>query len=263
MMKFRSGYAHSAFSSALKLIFKTRRHPLGSRAVCDAEKKREETGEASLRRKRTEARRKHRRQEGGHGARALIKLGAVITTAALVVNIASLVHSKSIDMDRAQAALNAPAAVEEIVFVPPELDSGKKDDAEKEETARPVAGVLTYAIGAVLSFFARSALQIFSPVIGNIISWLIFAAAVFAAVIIAMKKAFPGVPLKELLPKKSLAAIFAATAALIAGYELAVYYKPELIQSMRIAVLIAGAAFSLIAFLRLRDRALEIRSAQG
>ena len=180
--------------------------------------------------------------------------GAVLLAASLAVNVAGVLVSEKPTEDELNAALTPSYVIEETVDMAPTADDAG-DEATDEEDERKnkkisARSVLVYIVGGIASLFGT----LLSPVLYKVLGWAIFAAAVFCAIIIALKHLFPYVPLKELLSKKNVFSIALFIIAVIAIAELLGYYLRDYMIYIKIGALLSGLVFVVAEFNHLRDK---------
>ncbi len=175
------------------------------------------------------------------------KAAAIAAASVLALGLAAGAAVNSVNPEKAlsERDLIPPYVVEETVDLPPITDELILDDEKKEKVKKQSAfsfySAFVYIVGGVVSLFSGLAGLFGVPVIGRILVWIVFAAVVYLAIIIAVKKAFPDIPLRELFSKKNAVLIGLLIVLLIAAAEVAMYYGARFVLYIKLAVLIAGA----------------------
>lgn len=180
------------------------------------------------------------------------KVGAAVLAVSLAVNVAGiLLAPDQPDSAELNAALTPSYVIEESVDIAPSADDAAVSDQEDEEKKHKkisAYSIFAYIAGCIVSFVSSLLLTVLTPIATTVIGWAIFAAAVFGAIILGLKKAFPDVPLKELLSKKNVCIIGIFIAAVIALCEVFAYYFRDYMIYFKIAAYIAGIIFVVYEF---------------
>ena len=189
------------------------------------------------------------------------KLSAAVLAVTLTVNVAGiLLAPDQPDSAEINAALTPSYVIEESVDMAPSADDATVDDQEDEEKKQKkisAYSIFAYIAGCIVSFVSSLLLTVLTPIATTVIGWVIFAAAVFGAIIIGLKKAFPDVPLKELLTKKNVCIIGIFIAAVIALCEVFAYYYRDYMIWFKIAAYAAGIIFVVYEYNKISNRFAE------
>ena len=185
--------------------------------------------------------------------RTFKKIEAAVLAVSLAVNVAGvLLSSDEPTNGELNAALTPSYVVEESVDLSPAVDDDAtvddQEDEEKKQKKISAYSVFMYIAGCIVSFASSLLLSFLTPLATTVLGWVIFAAAVFGAIIIGLKKAFPDIPLKELLTKKNVCIIGIFIAAVIVICELLAYYFRDYIIYVKIGAYVAGIIFVVYEF---------------
>lgn len=180
----------------------------------------------------------------------LLKTGAVVIALAMTLG-AGLLKLSDTNNDEVLDAVNPTYVIEEPLDLPPEpvADIQVPEKKEREKQGLPVGGVFLYIGGWLISAFAWLLGKIMRPLAARTIGWIIFAAAVIGTIAFILKKAFPDLKLKDLIPTKT--AVFAglSIAAVIAVGELIIHlYGSDCSFIVQCFSLAAGLVIILLVF---------------
>ena len=201
-----------------------------------------------------------------HGIKGNAKsAGAVLLALTLAVNIAGVLIAERPDDATLSAALTPAYVVEETIDMPPApTDVLSEEDEEDERKNRKItvsgiafyilSGAFSMFVGLMKDFVVPAVFTIMSPLMMTILSWVLFAVAIFGAIIIALKTAFPDVPLKELLSKKNIFWITVFIIAVIVFCEVIGYYLKDYMGYTKAGAFIAGLVFVVAEFNHIRDK---------
>lgn len=201
-----------------------------------------------------------------HGIKGNAKsAGAVLLALTLAVNIAGVLIAERPDDATLSAALTPAYVVEETIDMPPApTDVLSEEDEEDERKNRKItvsgiafyilSGAFSMFVGLMKDFVVPAVFTIMSPLMMTILSWVLFAVAIFGAIIIALKTAFPDVPLKELLSKKNIFWITVFIIAVIVFCEVIGYYLKDYMGYIKAGAFIAGLVFVVAEFNHIRDK---------
>ena len=169
------------------------------------------------------------------------KIGAAVLSVAIAAGAAGAPDAEALEQGTQELLSPGFAAVETVDMPAGPEDVSFEDEEDEEKQKFSLGSVLTYAAGAILSFLTFLLNTPLGPVASKIVSWVILAAAVFGAVAIGLKKAFPNLPLSKVLsPKTALVTVFGIL-VLIAACEIIGYYREEIVLALKIgAIVLAG-----------------------
>ena len=188
----------------------------------------------------------------------LTKAGAAVLAVSLAVNVAGvLLSSDEPTGSELNAALTPSYVVEESVDMAPSADDATVNDQEDEEKKQKkisAYSVFVYLFGSILSFAASLTLKLLTPLAMTVLGWVIFAAAVFLAIIIGLKKAFPDVPLRELLTGKNVFAILIFIAAIIVLCTLFDHYYHQYVIYIKLFAFVCGLILVVSEYTHIRDK---------
>ncbi len=197
-----------------------------------------------------------------HAGSAIAKAGAVVLAVAIAVNVANMMAPEQPEEDELAAVLNPAYVVEETVDMTPveqTEEPGTSDEDERRNRRFSISGILAYIGGCAVSMlsglthlFLPAATDMMTLMLFKILGWLVFAAAIFAAVIIGLKKVFPDVPLKQLLRKNNVLAIILFIVCVFALCEAAQYYLSDYIIYIKLLAYAAGLAFVYMQYEKLK-----------
>lgn len=156
---------------------------------------------------------------------SFIKVGALVIAVAMTLGAGALKLQEA-DNDEILDAVNPPYVVEEVMDLPPDpvVEVQVPVKKEREKQGISVGGILLYIGGWILSALAWLLGKIMGPLAARILGWIIFAAVVIGAIIFVLKKAFPDLKLKDLIPTKTAALAALSIAAVIAVGELIIHF---------------------------------------
>lgn len=155
----------------------------------------------------------------------LLRTGALVIAVVMAVGASSVLHLNKPAEEELNEALEPSYTVEQVMDMPPEpvAEAPVEKKAERKKENISAGSIFMYVAGYAVSFLASLLGKFAGPIAARITSWVIFAAVVFGVLCYALKRAFPDVQLKQLLPAKSTALAFLAIAAVIAVCELINY----------------------------------------
>lgn len=186
------------------------------------------------------------------------KVGVAILALALVANVVGLVNTPDNSADEdVQAALSPSYVIEETVEMPPSAaDIVLEEDEDKQKQKQQVSAgsILVYLLGWIATLCTGFLGKLLTPLMTKVLGWVIFAAAVFIAIVIALKKAFPEKKLKEILSGKNVFLIILFILAIIAICEVLGYYFKDFVLAVKLLALLLGAILIGIAFSKIRNR---------
>lgn len=123
----------------------------------------------------------------------------------------------------------------------------KKKILQLPAGVRALVGVPLWAIGWVIIHFLSIAWSsVLSPVFGTILKWVLIALAILAVFAVAMKCAFPKIPLKKILRPRNILFILGGTAVLgIADQVIPLFWADY--SMYRFFIILAGGLILLLA----------------
>ncbi len=205
---------------------------------------------------------------GGETARPksspLKKLGSAALAIAVAANVISPANYKTpeITLDDIQPSY----VIEETIDLPPAADDElllTDEDKQKKSARISITSIFSFIaswlLGTIAVAFPKLAAPVFTPLGTKIFSWALFALGIVLAIIIALKKAFPNTPLKEMLTGKRLLAILLLTAVIIAACEVALYYLQKYVLVIKIVSLFLGLALIIIAYKKIKNKLCSYR----
>ena len=181
---------------------------------------------------------------------ALLRAGAVVIALAMTLGAGALKLAGA-DDDEVFDAVNPPYVVEEALDLPPEplVQTNVPEKKEREKQGLSVGSVLLYLGGWLVSALAWLLKKFMGPVAARIIGWVLFAAVVLGAIFFALKKAFPDLKLKDIIPAKTTVLACIAIAAVIALGELTIHFLgSEYSMPVQCFALIGGLIIVLLVF---------------
>ena len=180
---------------------------------------------------------------------AKTKIGAAVLSAAVALNAAGMTDADlNLDADAAEM-LSPDTVIEEVVPMPDGLADFATDAEDEEEEKRTfsVGSILTYVAGSVVSLLAWLLKTPLTPLASTIVGWVILAAAVLGAIGIALKKAFPNLPLSKIVNKKTGAIVVCSIVLLIVACEMIGFYWEDILRWLRIFAVIGGGVIFFVA----------------
>lgn len=127
------------------------------------------------------------------------------------------------------------------------FSSIKKKILQLPAGVRALVGVPLWAVGWVIIHFLSIAWSgVLSPVLGTVLKWVLIAIAILAVFAVAMKCAFPKMPLKKILRPRNILFIVGGTAILgIADQVIPLFWKEY--PTYRFFIILAGGFLLLLA----------------
>ena len=123
----------------------------------------------------------------------------------------------------------------------------KKKILQLPAAVRALVGVPLWAVGWVIIHFLSIAWSsVLSPVLGVVLKWVLIALAILAVFAVAMKCAFPKMPLKKILRPRNILFLLGGTAVLgIADQVIPLFWTDY--PDYRFAIILAGGFIILLA----------------
>ena len=190
------------------------------------------------------------------------KFGVAVLALALVANVVGLANAPGSSADEeVQAALTPPYVIEESIEMPPEAADivlEEEEDKQKQKKTISAGSIFIHVLGWIASLCTGLLGKLLTPLLCKVIGWLIFAAAIFAAIVFALKKVFPDKSIKEILSKKNVLLIILSILAVIAICEVLGYYFEDFVLAVKLVALLLGAVLILTAFSKVKNRIASI-----
>lgn len=178
---------------------------------------------------------------------------AVAIAATLAAGGAAAIDDDT-DMEAAYEAIRTPNPIVMEISDPPadveDEDKNKSTEAAevKTEEASGIRQLISkviitplYMIGSGLMMIIKGIATLAQvPILGVIVRWAIIGAAILGTLAVALKLAFPNVPLSKILNKKCVSFVFIAVAIVSIVCEFASLVYPNLVMWIDLAQVIAG-----------------------
>ena len=180
----------------------------------------------------------------------LLKTGAVAIALVMAVGAGALKLSET-GNDEMLEAVNPPYVIEESLDLPPKsfADADVPVKKEREKKGLSAGSIVLYLGGWIISALAWLLKKFMGPVAARILGWIIFAAVVLGVIFFALKKAFPDLRLKDIIPAKTTVLACISIAAVIALGELAIHFLgSEYSMPVQCFALIGGMLIVLFVF---------------
>lgn len=189
-----------------------------------------------------------------------LKAGAIVIAIAMTLG-AGVLKLSDVGDDEILDAVNPPYVIEDTLDLPPEpvVEADVPEKKEREKMGLSAGSILLYIGGWLVSALAWLLKKFMGPVAARVIGWIIFAAVVFGAIFFALKKAFPDLKLKDLIPTKTTVLACIAVAAVIALGELAIhFYGSGYSMPVQFFAMIGGLVIVLVVFNTCSNIAMKI-----
>jgi len=192
------------------------------------------------------------------------KLASAILIIAVIANLIGVAAYQNSPVEKEYIA--PPYVVEECIDMPPSYDEiVLEDDKEKQIKPRRISIwsiaslVVSWIIDTVANIFPHVLSAVLTPLGVKVLGWGVFAAGIVVSLVSALKKAFPNVPLKELLSKKRVSIVLLLTAVIILLCEIALFYFKKWMLVIKIAALILGLVLLISSFNKIKKHGNEKR----
>jgi len=187
------------------------------------------------------------------------KIASVILVVSILANILGLAAFQKPQTEKEYVA--PPYVVEECIDLPPTSNEIiVDDDKEKQPKSNRISilslsyFIASWLIDTVMNIFPHILSAVLTPLGVKALGWILFAGGIILSLIKALKKAFPDMPLKELLSKKRLIIILLLTVAIIIACEIALYYLKKWMLVIKIAALILGMILLICTYQKIKKK---------
>lgn len=179
----------------------------------------------------------------------LKKMGSVAIALALICNALVLIKDDPAQSEDALKNAEPAYVIEETVDEMPspvDIIIEDEEDKKKQKQSISVKSIVSYVLGSLASFAVSLLGKLLTPIGAKILGWVIFAAAVFLAIVLALKKAFPDTPIKEILKPKNIAGISCSVLGVIALVEALKYWFKKYQAAFSVLAIGLGAVIAAV-----------------
>lgn len=154
-----------------------------------------------------------------------LKAGAIVIAVAMTLT-AGVLKLSDVSNDEKLDAVTPTYVVEETVELPPEpvIEVQMPEQKEREKKKISVDSILLYVGGWLISALSWLLGKFVGVAAARALGWILFVVVIIAAIIYALKKAFPDFSLKDIIPTRVGVIAVLAVAAVIAIGELVIHF---------------------------------------